>query len=172
MSNRGFWVFYVVLMVTSCSQPIDTQSSVVTFKASKGESSIVSGTLKGMEGRIRFDPDHPERASFQVCLDPLSIETDRPARDNHLRSELFLDAESYPGICFISHEASPTEKGFITSGELTIKGITHRVEIPFTFMDNTFHSVINLQRLDYQVGFTTTDLIGNEVELEISCILL
>ena len=50
-----------------------------------------------------------------------------------MRSEPWLDAERYPLITFEGTEIEPRRHGYKIKGELTLKGVTRRVEIRFDF---------------------------------------
>ncbi len=89
--------------------------------------SKVRGRFGGFDGRIVI-ADRPEDSHAEVELDAASIETRTQRRDDHLRSEDFLDAERFPKITFRSTEVRPTGGStFQLVGDLTIKDITNRV---------------------------------------------
>jgi polyisoprenoid-binding protein YceI len=55
-------------------------------------------------------------------------------RDDHLRSDDFLEVEEYPVMTFRSTELRPTgENTFQLVGDLTIKGITRQVVLDAEF---------------------------------------
>nr|BAL55289.1 hypothetical conserved protein [uncultured Bacteroidetes bacterium] len=66
----------------------------------------------------------------EVQIEAASVETDNPIRNVHLRSPDFFDAEKYPYITFRSTVVRWRPlKRFIMEGDLTMKGITHRVQL-------------------------------------------
>ena len=153
-------------------QTIDTEKSVVTFKAVALKVNTVNGTFKGMNGEVNFDQNDLGNASFNVCIDPSTVYTENNKRDDHLRSEDFFFVETFPQICFTSTSVVKTKSGFKTIGNLTMRGVTKEVEIPFTFENNTFKGDIKLKRLDYEIGqdyggFTAS----KEAKIEIVCVL-
>ncbi|MDO5502380.1 MAG: YceI family protein, partial [Actinomycetia bacterium] len=63
-----------------------------------------------------------------------SVDTRNEQRDEHLRSNDFFGSEEHPEITFVSTSVQETGKdSFDLTGDLTIKGITKSITIPFTF---------------------------------------
>jgi polyisoprenoid-binding protein YceI len=58
-----------------------------------------------------------------------SLTTRVQARDEHLRSADFFDAENHPDITFASTSVSGTEEHLAITGDLTIRGMTREVVI-------------------------------------------
>lgn len=153
-------------------QVIDSVNSVVEFVSSGPEAETVEGTLKGMTGTIQFDPLALEESHFKVCIDPSTILTDKKMRDNHLKGKKFLWAKKFPGVCFTSREVEASLTGFVARGELTIKGVSQTVELPFTFESNVFRGTLELNRQDYGVGYSKTGMVGNDVKIQITCVMI
>ena len=72
------------------SPKIDAEKSVVNFKATALMVNSVHGTIKGMNGEINFDENNLAESSFNVCIDPATINTEIQKRDDHLKSEDFF----------------------------------------------------------------------------------
>ena len=69
--------------------------------------------------------ERPEDSHVEVEMQTASITTDTGMRDDHLRSDDFLEVDEYPTMTFRSKELRPTgENTFQLVGDLTIKGIT------------------------------------------------
>ena len=66
-----------------------------------------------------------------------------------MRSEPWLDAEHHPKITFKGNEISPREGGYAIAGELTLRGVTRRIEMPLDF-----HGVIS-DPWGLRAGFTS-----------------
>lgn len=117
------------------------------------------GDFKGLKGTIHFDPANLSSATFNVSVDAASIDTDNSLRDSHLKKEEYFDVTKYPTLNFKSIRVAPSAnagKYFIT-GELTIKGVTKKVEFEFSatakdggylFEGNEFE----INRRDFNVG--------------------
>src|SRR5947207_11094012 len=64
----------------------------------------VRGHFKNIHGSLNFDPTNPATSSVEVTIDARKIWTGEPARDEHLRSADFLDAENFPEISFRANQ--------------------------------------------------------------------
>lgn len=169
-------IVFAAFMVAGLSllngQVIDSVNSVVEFVSSGPEAETVEGTIKGMTGTIQFDPQALEESGFSVCVDPNTIFTDKGMRDKHLTGKKFLGVKKFPHICFSSQQLEATLTGFVARGELTMKGVSQTVEIPFTFENNVFRGSIELNRQDYGVGYSKTGMVGNDVKVQITCMVI
>jgi polyisoprenoid-binding protein YceI len=93
----------------------------------------VHGHFATFTGHIEVPDGAPEQVVAELDIDPASIDTGNPDRDAHLRSPDFLDVDRYPTMTFRSRSACRTEGGqYVATGELTIRGITRRVELTMT----------------------------------------
>lgn len=146
-----FLAFFLTVSV-AISQSIDADNSKVTFEVSNMGFNSVEGTITGMSGTVNFKPNNLDASKFDVCVDASTINTGNDSRDKHLKNEDFFEVDTYPTICFQSTKITKTDDGFLTTGKLTMHGISKNVEIPFTFTDNTLTRKLVIQRLDYEIG--------------------
>src|ERR1700694_6024545 len=85
----------------------------------------VRGHFKNVRGTLRFDPEQPERSAVSVTIDTKNLWSGDPARDEHLRSPDFLDAERYPTITFSGDQVELLGcNAYRLVGDLTIRGGT------------------------------------------------
>src|SRR5262245_46320230 len=96
---------------------------------------FVKGTFKNIPGTLEFDPEHPERGSVEVTIDAAGLWSGDQGRDDHLRSDHFLDVAHHPSITFRSTHVELTAgtEGRIT-GDLQIRGVTRPVTLDVRFM--------------------------------------
>lgn len=169
--------FILVLIIalsnsfSGAAQDINKDSSFVTFEISNLGINMVDGTIKGFEGTVLFNSEDMSQSSFQVCINPATINSGISARDEELLEEDYFSVEKHPRICFISNEIVKTEEGFLSIGTLTLKGISREVSIPFTAEGDKLTGSFEINRTDYDVGPTSGFLVGKTVELEIICVL-
>lgn len=109
---------------------IDASAAKVTFELPKEGT---RGSLSNLDASIQFDAAHLTESLFTASVDAATVNTGVEGRDKHLKSNDFFDAEKFPKIKFVSQSIKATEKGFETTGKLTIKDSTHVITIPFTF---------------------------------------
>ncbi|MBN2281049.1 MAG: YceI family protein [Candidatus Marinimicrobia bacterium] len=161
-----------IFSVSIQAQIIDRENSIVNFSVSNMRVNIVTGSFKGMDGEIKFDEKDLKNSSFNVCIEAATVNTENVKRDAHLRNKDFFHVEKYPKICFESSNITKTENGFFTIGKLTMHGITKEEKGEFLFDGKKFWGKVKVHRLDYQIGKgTNTFMVGDEVDLEIICIL-
>ncbi|HEY8968264.1 MAG TPA: YceI family protein [Puia sp.] len=156
--------------VSAQIKPIDNKSTIDFSIRNFGIR--VSGTFKGMEGDIHFDPAHLDQANFDIGLDANSVNTDNSLRDDHLRGESFLDVKHYPRIRLVSTRVLPSNKKDIWFfyGKLTIKGHEKDISFPFSATASMggylFKGAFKIKRKDFEVGGTST--ISDEMDVSLS----
>ena len=95
--------------------------------------SRVRGRFTEFDGRIQI-AERPEDSSVQVEIRADSIQTNSDYRDNHLKSEDFLQAETYPVLTFTSTSRRPLGGNrFELAGDLTIRDVTNAVVLDAEF---------------------------------------
>ena len=102
-----------------------------------------------LSGALQVDPVNPLGSSFEVEIDARSVLTGHPAQEDFMRSEPWLDAENHPIIAFRSTSLQPAAKGFLVTGDLTLKGVTREIQIPVDF-----HGVVS-DPWGLRAGFTS-----------------
>jgi polyisoprenoid-binding protein YceI len=163
------------------SYTIDPSHSRLGFAARHAMVTKVRGAFNEFEGAISFDGDNPANATAQVTIKVASIDTRNGQRDEHLRGNDFLAMESYPEITFVATELRPTEDGLELTGDLTIRGVTRQITIPFTYEGTAtdpygnvrvgFEGSTTINRKDFGVNFnavleTGGVLVSDKVTLE------
>ncbi len=113
---------------------VDPAHSRIGFTARHAMVTKVRGSFGEFTGKVRADGADPAKSAVDVTIEVKSIETGNADRDGHLRSNDFLQADEHPRITFVSTRVAQTEDTvFEITGDLTIKGVTKSVTIPFEF---------------------------------------
>jgi polyisoprenoid-binding protein YceI len=95
--------------------------------------SKVRGRFTEFDGTVTI-AERPEESHVEVEMQTASITTDTGMRDDHLRSDDFLEVDEHPIMSFRSTELRPTgENTFQLVGDLTIRGITRQVVLDAEF---------------------------------------
>lgn len=159
---------------------IDKPHCFVNFAIGHMFSTVV-GRFKDFEGEFNLDPSNLEggKMNFRVLVN--SIETDTEARNKHLKTADFFDAQKYPYITFTSTKISKQSKNkYKLYGKLTIKDVTRDVVLPLKVtglaesamvpgvMVLSFYIDTVIKRSDYGVGagkWALTNIIGDEARL-------
>jgi polyisoprenoid-binding protein YceI len=128
---KGTWIVAALVLglgISSASWAKDYTFEVpekfvnITFESQMDVEDILGSTNKA-SGHLKWDCK--EAASFKVAVPVASLNTGIALRDEHLRSEHWLDAGKHPEIVF---EGSTVKKisdsKFQVTGTLTVHGVT------------------------------------------------
>jgi polyisoprenoid-binding protein YceI len=151
--------------------------------------SKVRGRFTEFDGTVTI-AERPEESHVEVEMQTASITTDTGMRDDHLRSDDFLEVDEHPTMTFRSTELRPTgENTFRLVGDLTIKGITRQVVLDAEFngwgpgasTDNpplaAFSAKTEIDREDWDMtwnvavetgGFLVSKKVQIEIETELN----
>lgn len=170
-----------ILSDLSGTYTIDPGHSRVGFVARHAMITKVRGSFDDFTGSAVIGDDVTD-SRVQVSIDVDSIDTRNEQRDGHLRSGDFLAIEEYPQITFASTAVRPTgPTSFEMIGDLTIKGVTNSVTVPFEFEGGAldpfgnerigFEGSVAINRQDYGVTWnaaleTGGVLVGDKITLE------
>jgi polyisoprenoid-binding protein YceI len=90
----------------------------------------MKGHFGNYQSTIITEDESFDTAKVSFEAEVASISTDNEQRDAHLKAADFFDVETYPKITFNSTGVSKiSEKEFIVTGDLTIKGITRSIQL-------------------------------------------
>jgi polyisoprenoid-binding protein YceI len=146
-----------------------TSSEFVSAKvkfAIKNMGMAVNGTMAGISMQFKQTSVDPATWSFEGTASPATISTGIDLRDKHLKRSDYFDVAQYPVISLRS-------TGILAKGKnnyqgifnLTIKGITRSVIIPFTILkidkSMNMESSFIINRLDYGLGEESIILADN-----------
>lgn len=110
---------------------MDAAHSTIGFSIRHNELALVSGRFKDFTGTIRYDDKDVTKSSVEFTAKVQSIDTGVEARDRHLRTADFFEVEKFPEMTFKSTKVERKGKGYVLHGDLTLKGITKPVTLPF-----------------------------------------
>ncbi|MBR7838084.1 YceI family protein [Actinospica durhamensis] len=88
----------------------------------------VKGVFGAVQGAGEIGADGS--ATGRVLVDAASIDTKHGKRDKHLRSKDFFEVETHPQIVFEAATVRPTSDGAVVEGELTVRGISRKIDFP------------------------------------------
>lgn len=160
---------------------VDPTHTRIGFAARHAMISKVRGSFNEFTGSGHFDPADPSAISLSLTITAASIDTRNADRDNHLRSNDFLDMATYPEITFVSTAVERSDDDYRVTGDLTIKGVTKAITIDFEVTGAVtdpfgnerigFEGSTTINRKDWGVNFNAPleaggVLIGEKVTLE------
>jgi len=108
---------------------LDPAHSQIEFAVKHMMVTTVRGQFRQFTTEVDFDEEHPERSSVVAHIDVFSIDTGMAARDAHLRSADFFEAETFPELTFRSTSIKTRGDGYKIEGDLTIRGETRPVTL-------------------------------------------
>jgi len=108
---------------------IDPAHSQAEFKVKHMMISNVKGYFTNIKGALTLDDSEITNSQVEATIDAASINTREPQRDTHLKSADFFDVEKFPTLSFRStHISRNGEAELVVSGDLTIHGVTRKVD--------------------------------------------
>lgn len=111
---------------------LDTSHSVIGFAILHNELALVKGRFKDFTGTIHYDDKDITKSAVEFTAKVTSIDTGVEGRDKHLRTADFFEVEKFPEMTFKSTKVERKGKSLLLYGDLTIKGVTKPVTLPFT----------------------------------------
>jgi polyisoprenoid-binding protein YceI len=107
---------------------VDKSHSNVDFTVTHLVISEVRGTFKEFDASLTSDKADFSDMKLNATIKTASVFTDNDRRDNHLRSNDFFNADSFPNITFKSTSVKKTgSDSYQITGDLTIRNITKSV---------------------------------------------
>ena len=102
----------------------------VMFKISHLGYSWLYGRFNDFNGTFTVDAENPENSKVEATIQTASVDSNHAERDKHLRSDDFLDVDTYPTATFKSTNIQLTgdDTAKIT-GDFTLHGVTKKVTL-------------------------------------------
>ncbi|WP_028659880.1 YceI family protein [Nocardioides insulae] len=110
---------------------LDVSHSRLGFSARHAMVTTVRGSFKEFEGTAHVDTAKPAASWVKLTIKAASVDTGNADRDGHLRSGDFFEDDTNPDITFVSTAVDFDGETWNVTGDLTIKGTTKTVTIPF-----------------------------------------
>jgi len=131
----------------------------------------VHGSFSGLKATIRFDEKDLPGSTVSASIDAKTVSTGIGLRNSDLRNkEEWLNTDKYPLISFKSSKIEKAPRDYKAVGELTLKGTTRPVEIPFSFTASgstgVFKGRFTINREDYKVGHPGGS-VGSTISIEL-----
>jgi polyisoprenoid-binding protein YceI len=136
---------------------LDTTHTDVSFTARHLMVTKVRGRFAVSAGAVTIG-ENPLDSSVEATIDVASVNSGEAARDEHLRSADFFDADHYPTITFRSTGVEATSDGaYELTGNLTIKDVTRPVTLTLEY-----HGTVASPWGDRRAGFSASGEISRK----------
>lgn len=106
---------------------VDQAHSAIGFKVRHMLVSNVRGSFKEFKGTLTVDDKDATKTTAEVTINPATIDTAEPKRDEHLKSGDFFDVAQFKEIAFKTTKVAKKGKGLKLTGNLTMHGVTKEV---------------------------------------------
>lgn len=136
------------------------------------------GEFRDFEGEVLYDADSPSDSAVVVEIVTSSVDTRFEARDIGLKSDAYLGVETYPVALFEGRAFERLGNQWLVAGELTMRGLSHEVEVTFELLDLGETMVANGSSVVSREAFGVVGpdlsgdvIIGDEVSIELYLVL-
>jgi polyisoprenoid-binding protein YceI len=168
------------------------RTGTYTVDPAHAEIGFVARHLIGTKVRGRFTEfsgtftvaENPEDSTLEAEAKAASIHTNQSMRDDHLRTNDFLDAENFPLLTLKSTGLTRvTDREWKLTADLTVRGVTKPVEFDLEYLGEgasmqegksvvAFSASGEIDRRDFGVTFNHALLdgsvvVGNKVKIEL-----
>ena len=162
---------------------IDPAHTEVGFIARHLVGTKVRGRFSEAQGTFTV-AENPDESSLRASVEAASIDTNNSMRDDHLRTNDFLDVPNHPTISLTSVGLRrEDDTRWVMTGELTIRGVTKPVDFHVEYLGEgpsmqegktvvAFEATAEIDRRDFGVSFNHSLLdgsvvVGNKVVIEV-----
>ena len=164
------------LLTSLFAQTIDVDKSYVKFSVRNMGIRDVTGTITDMQGNVDYNANQLDSSYFDVTVNVNTINTNDKKRDAHLKNEDFFETDKWQTINFKSLQITDQDSVYSVIGDLTIKDVTKKVNVPFNIVETdstiTFIGGEIVNRIDYNVGVDYSNFkIGYDITIEVVCIV-
>ncbi len=153
----------------------DPQKSRMEF-AGIGQNEGFKGKVKDYWVDMNFDPDNLQNASIKTSLRMASVDTGGSKPDPTREQQQRLYATLFPTAQFVSNNiTTPDGLVFTANGKLTMRGVTGRAVLTFTFEQDSEYDFAKLagyarvDKLNFGFGIENlidTNWVGDPVQVE------
>ena len=158
---------------------IDPEHAVIAFLVEHIGFARVLGSFGEVEGSYRFDDVTGTVSDVMVSVRAASVATQHDERDEHLRSDDFLDVRAFPELRFTADAAERlSEREFEITGQLSLLGITRPLTLRATWNKSADYPIGrnayamgvsargSLRRSDFGMDYAIDNgWVGDEVEI-------
>ncbi len=179
MALHARWILFLTLVAGNALNPaaaeewqIVQDSSFVRFFGVQ-EGSAFRGRFENFIAMIDFDPQDPTAGKIVGVVKMDSGKTGDAERDATLLEADWFNPDQFPESRFESERIEPLDDGtFAAHGQLTLIGNSNPVTMIFEFEESgdtaKFSGDFDILRLDFKVGWDSTNWIDDEVGVQVA----
>lgn len=152
---------------------IQADDSHIQFSAEQ-EGTTFTGEFREFSGVISFDPAAPETGSVRITVPLKSVDAGSKDRTSSLPDKVWFSAKAFPEAVYTSSDISAQGDGYVAKGELTLKGVSVPLDLPFNLdVDGTsavMTSTVEMDRTLWNIGaapWDTDEWVSRTVKLDL-----
>jgi polyisoprenoid-binding protein YceI len=131
-----------------------------------------TGRFDNVSANGAFDENNLAGSSISATIQVASFNSGMTMRDNHLKAKDYFDVANFPTINLVSTQIVKSGNGYVGTFNLTIKGTTKSIQLPFTVVKNGTNlefkaTELAIDRTAYGVGGSSFTL-SNTVKIAIN----
>jgi len=157
MNNRLLVLFALLLLVPAVlfGQTWKPDDYEISFRI-KNAGINVTGRFTGLKSNLVFNPADLAKSSLAASVDVTTIKTGIAKRDEDIQEEQYFNSGKYKLIEMKSTKLYAKDGKYAGMFNVTIKGVTKQVEVPFEFTQTgnsaQFRGSFGINRRDFGVG--------------------
>lgn len=167
----------VPLLEKAGTWTIQKAESMLTFKIKNMWLNQVEGTFSDLSGTVTIGPELAE-STVDLTLNPGVLSTGITKRDEHIKGEDFFDIVKFPTVSYAGTSMTFTGDEtypFTLRGNLTIRGITLPIEVPFSYTESDKTLTFTGKTQVAKDGFGLDDWkgvgVGDEAEVRFTLVV-
>lgn len=153
---------------------LNTEASEVSFRYTQMGVGMKGGFDTVQASQFNFDPANPEAAHVVIEIPLSSIDAGYSDANDELEKDEWLNMASHPIARFESDTVKKAgDNAYEVTGELSIKGQTQEVTVPFTFKEEgdtgIFEGSLTFQRAEFGIGegmWGDFSIVANDVQID------
>lgn len=152
---------------------IQAEGSHIRFSA-KQEGETFTGAFNDFTGTINFDPETPGTGSVTISIPLKSVDAGSNDRNSTLPDKVWFSTKKFPTATFTSSDISAVDAGYLAKGQLTLKGQSVPIELPFALAIDGNTAIMTgttkMDRTKWGVGaapWDTDEWVSRNVDLDI-----
>lgn len=170
-----FTVLALVVMmngVQAADWTVRTPDSKLGFFATQAGAEF-EGAFQKFNSQIAFDPENLAESKVKIVIDMASVDTQSADRDSNIVTKDWFNVPEFPTATFETKSIRKGENGgYIAISDLTMRGVTKEVELPFTVVIENAKAhakgEITVSRTEYGIGqgqWAASTVVGDEVRI-------
>ncbi len=161
-------LFCLVLQVVQAQKALILKKYTVEYVV-KNAGIKSTGRFDNVSAVVKFDENNVAASSISATIQANSFNSGIAMRDKHLKAKDYFDATNFPNINLVSTQIQKSGNSYVGTFNLTIKGTTKSVQLPFSVTNNgndlDFKATeLSIDRTAYGVGGSSFTL-SNTVKI-------